>query len=239
MLAASRGHSQIVKLLVQIGRCKLDSADSDGNTLLHHCCMVSQIENSASLAGEMIEAVFKSPKSKALDVSHQNKEGKTALHLAGARGFVSATESLLGRGASVTVTDNRALNPLLACAPNDDVVICLGMMLSVFLSSNTMDSARDSLLSVGSSNCGDVSRFSDVSAVTSNTRLSLSRVLSNSSGKPKRSGTANLTACQEESPQAKNGTSTVGPDSRNGDSSHEISAEHLHNGTTNGDMNLD
>ena len=49
-------------------------------------------------------------------------------------GFVSATESLLGRGASVTVTDNRALNPLLACAPNDDVVICLGMMLSVFLS---------------------------------------------------------------------------------------------------------
>ena len=49
--------------------------------------MVSQIENSASLAGEMIEAVFKSPKSKALDVSHQNKEGKTALHLAGARGM--------------------------------------------------------------------------------------------------------------------------------------------------------
>ena len=72
----------------QIGRCKLDSADSDGNTLLHHCCMVSsQIEKSASLAGEMIEAVFKSPKSKALDVSHQNKEGKTALHLAGARGM--------------------------------------------------------------------------------------------------------------------------------------------------------
>ena len=98
-----------------------------------------------------------------------------------------------------------------------------------------MDSARDSLLSVGSSNCGDVSRFSDVSAVTSNTRLSLSRVLSNSSGKPKRSGTTNLTACQEESPQAKNGTFTVGSDSRNGDSSHE----HLHNGTANGDMNLD
>ena len=71
----------------QTGRCKLESADRDGNTLLHHCCMVSHIENSASLAGEMIEAVFKSPKSKALDVSHQNKEGKTALHLAGARGM--------------------------------------------------------------------------------------------------------------------------------------------------------
>ena len=108
-------------------------------------------------------------------------------------------------------------------------------MSSCSFCSNTMDSA----LSVGSSNCGDVSRFSDVSAVTSNTRLSLSRVLSNSSGKPKRSGTANLTACQEESPQAKNGTFTVCSDSRNGDSSHEISAEHLHNGTTNGDMNLD
>ena len=45
------------------------------------------------------------------------------------------TEHLLSRGASVELADSKGLTPILACAPTDDVVICMAMMMQVL--SNT------------------------------------------------------------------------------------------------------
>lgn len=147
MLAARRSNFRALRDLVEAG-CGLDAADVDGNTVLHHCCLSPSADD--KVVSVMVENILR--KVKGLNVSHQNKEGRTPLHLAASAGLVSVTEHLLSRGASVEVSDSKGLTPILACAPTDEVVICMAMMMQVHSTSH------NSLLSSASLSSLDLSR---------------------------------------------------------------------------------
>ena len=48
-------------------------------------------------------------------------------------GMIDVVETLLTKGASITAVDSKGVSPPLACAANEDVAMCLAMILSVFL----------------------------------------------------------------------------------------------------------
>ena len=54
---------------------------------------------------------------------------RSPLHLAAPRGLVETTELLLRRGADFTATDKKCFTPILACAKDDNVALCLASML--------------------------------------------------------------------------------------------------------------
>ena len=63
--------------------------------------------------------------------------------------MMDVVETLLAKGASVTAVDGRGLSPPLACAANEDVAMCLAMILSVFLATPANSEARRSICSLG------------------------------------------------------------------------------------------
>jgi hypothetical protein len=72
------------------------------------------------------------------------------LHICAPKGMVDVTETLLSKGCSVTVADSRGFTPALACAPNDEVAICLAMILQVcYASQANQESTRKSICSIG------------------------------------------------------------------------------------------
>ncbi len=90
------------------------------------------------------------------------------LHLAAPLGMIDVVETLLTKGASITAVDSKGLSPPLACAANEDVAMCLAMILSVFLATPANSEARRSICSLGSLKLSDSStsfssRLSDVS----------------------------------------------------------------------------
>ena len=85
MLAARRSHAGALGHLLRAAAAyggSLDGTDADGNTLLHHCCLVPDDK----AASAMVEAVLKMAKATNINVSQQNKQGKTPLHLAASTG---------------------------------------------------------------------------------------------------------------------------------------------------------
>ena len=75
------------------------------------------------------------------------------LHLAAPRGLVETTELLLRRGADFTATDKKCFTPILACAKDDNVALCLASMLVEYFknSSNAEGSNRASVGMLGMS----------------------------------------------------------------------------------------
>jgi hypothetical protein len=65
--------------------------------------------------------------------------------------MIDVVETLLARGASVTAVDAKGVAPPLACAANEDVAMCLAMILSVFLSTPANSEARRSICSLSCS----------------------------------------------------------------------------------------
>ena len=70
------------------------------------------------------------------------------LHLAAPLGMMDVVETLLTKGASITAVDSKGLSPPLACAANEDVAMCLAMILSVFLATPANSEARRSICSL-------------------------------------------------------------------------------------------
>lgn len=64
-------------------------------------------------------------------------------------GMIDVVEALLTKGASITAVDSKGLSPPLACAANEDVAVCLAMILSVFLATPANSEARRSICSLG------------------------------------------------------------------------------------------
>ncbi len=69
------------------------------------------------------------------------------LHIAARNGLVVVTQTLLEKGASLTVIDVNGYNPALSCAPNAAVADCLSMIIHIMIDSVTNNGRRsDSLI---------------------------------------------------------------------------------------------
>merc|ERR1712156_77850 len=101
--------------------------------------------------------ILKTTTSKSICISHQNKKGQTPLHLAAPLGMIDVVETLLTKGASITAVDSKGNSPPLACAANEDVAMCLAMILSVFLATPANSIARRSICSLSSLRLSDSS----------------------------------------------------------------------------------
>ena len=88
------------------------------------------------------------------------------LHLAAPLGMMDVVETLLAKGASVAAVDGRGLSPPLSCAANEDVAMCLAMILSVFLATPANSEARRSICSLSSMRLSDLSFSSRLSEVS-------------------------------------------------------------------------
>jgi len=71
--------------------------------------------------------------------------------------MIDVVETLLTKGASITAVDSNVLSPPLACAANEDVAMCLAMILSVFLATPANSKARRSICSLSSLRLSDSS----------------------------------------------------------------------------------
>ncbi|XP_059086810.1 serine/threonine-protein phosphatase 6 regulatory ankyrin repeat subunit A-like isoform X2 [Tigriopus californicus] len=131
-IAIRRKANDIVELLLK-HEAKLDETDPKGNTALHHACKTSD---------PLALAILKACSSNQDIINMQNVEGQSALHLTGANGFVESTDFLVSHGASVTLVDNRGYTPVLACAPNDNVALCLATMFAEYLKCPLSDTRR-------------------------------------------------------------------------------------------------
>jgi len=79
------------------------------------------------------------------------------LHIAARNGLVVVTQTLLEKGASVTVIDVDGYNPALSCAPNAAVADCLSMIIHIMIDSvNTNNGRRSDSLSLSNLNLGNV-----------------------------------------------------------------------------------
>lgn len=156
MMACYMGHQLIVESLLEKS-CDVDVADTNGDTALHIACRKGH-EVIASL-------ILKATTSKSDCISHQNKKGQTPLHLAAPLGMIDVVETLLTKGASITAVDSKGLSPPLACASNEDVAMCLAMILSVFLATPANSEARRSICSLSSLRLSDSSFSTRLSEV--------------------------------------------------------------------------
>ena len=66
------------------------------------------------------------------------------MHLAAPRGLVETTELLLRRGADFTATDKKCFTPILACAKDDNVALCLASMLVEYFKNSENNAAEGS-----------------------------------------------------------------------------------------------
>ena len=67
------------------------------------------------------------------------------MHIAARNGLVAATQTLLEKGASVTMIDVNGYTPALACAPNAPVADCLSMIIHIMTDSLSNGRRSDSL----------------------------------------------------------------------------------------------
>jgi len=103
-LAVERGHSGIVKTLVNNGASLTSIAPNEGTTLLHKACwmgheyMVNYLLDTGAFKGELLD--------------HKDTWGRTALHFAAFRGSVAVCKRLVDEGASgVMEADNWGNRP--------------------------------------------------------------------------------------------------------------------------------
>ena len=81
------------------------------------------------------------------------------LHIAASRHLVDTCELLLIKGASVSVTDNQGLNPVLATATTDDAVTCLTMLLeAVKMETQTSRLSRTSVIHAARRSVGSIGK---------------------------------------------------------------------------------
>uniref|UniRef100_A0A671V047 Ankyrin repeat domain 52a n=1 Tax=Sparus aurata TaxID=8175 RepID=A0A671V047_SPAAU len=110
MVAADKGHSGTVAILLHRAKADLTLLDENRNTALHLACSKVRIIHTLSLTLSLFLA--------------------RPLHLAARNGLATVVQALLSRGATVLAVDEEGHTPALACAPNKDVADCLALILS-------------------------------------------------------------------------------------------------------------
>uniref|UniRef100_A0A673CJY6 Ankyrin repeat domain 52a n=1 Tax=Sphaeramia orbicularis TaxID=375764 RepID=A0A673CJY6_9TELE len=111
MVAADKGHSGTVAILLHRAKADLTLLDENRNTALHLAC--------SKLTSRCASCLSDSP-----------SVCSRPLHLAARNGLATVVQALLSRGATVLAVDEEGHTPALACAPNKDVADCLALILS-------------------------------------------------------------------------------------------------------------
>lgn len=144
IMLAAKGHACVLELLLT--QCvDLSKRDRNGNTALHHACLASA-ESAALMLLERIT------ESELIDAA--NSDLRTPLHIAARNGLVAVTQTLLEKGASVTVIDVNGYNPALSCAPNARVADCLSMIIHIMIDSVRTNGRKSGSLNLSSLSLG-------------------------------------------------------------------------------------
>uniref|UniRef100_A0A8D3E7I7 Ankyrin repeat domain 52a n=1 Tax=Scophthalmus maximus TaxID=52904 RepID=A0A8D3E7I7_SCOMX len=110
MVAADKGHSGTVAILLHRAKADLTLLDDNRNTALHLACSKVWISFPSLTPSHLLSC--------------------RPLHLAARNGLATVVQALLSRGATVLAVDEEGHTPALACAPNKDVADCLALILS-------------------------------------------------------------------------------------------------------------
>ncbi|XP_054775822.1 uncharacterized protein LOC129284383 [Prosopis cineraria] len=113
-VAASSGHSQMVKILASAeGSAKvINSADEEGWAPIHSAASIGNLE--------IVETLL----DKGADVNLQNNGGRTALHYAASKGWLKIAEILISHGAKINVKDKVGSTPLHRAASTGNSELC-------------------------------------------------------------------------------------------------------------------
>ncbi|KAM4736801.1 LOW QUALITY PROTEIN: serine/threonine-protein phosphatase 6 regulatory ankyrin repeat subunit C [Anableps anableps] len=120
MVAADRGLSGTVAILLHRAKADLTLLDENRNTALHLACSKAHEMCALLILGEIHNPTLINATNSALQMP-----------LPAARnGLATVVQALLSRGATVLAVDEEGHTPALACAPNKDVADCLALILS-------------------------------------------------------------------------------------------------------------
>uniref|UniRef100_A0A7N6AJ32 Ankyrin repeat domain 52 n=1 Tax=Anabas testudineus TaxID=64144 RepID=A0A7N6AJ32_ANATE len=121
MVAADKGHSGTVAILLHRAKADLTLLDDNRNTALHLACSKAHEMCALLILGEIHSPTL---------INATNSALQMPLHLAARNGLATVVQALLSRGATVLAVDEDGHTPALACAPNKDVADCLALILS-------------------------------------------------------------------------------------------------------------
>ncbi|XP_034053972.1 serine/threonine-protein phosphatase 6 regulatory ankyrin repeat subunit C-like isoform X1 [Gymnodraco acuticeps] len=121
MVAADKGHSGTVAILLHRAKADLTLLDENKNTALHLACSKAHEMCALLILGEIHSPTL---------INATNSTLQMPLHLAARNGLATVVQALLSRGATVLAVDEEGHTPALACAPNKDVADCLALILS-------------------------------------------------------------------------------------------------------------
>uniref|UniRef100_A0A8C5C669 Ankyrin repeat domain 52a n=1 Tax=Gadus morhua TaxID=8049 RepID=A0A8C5C669_GADMO len=121
MVAADKGQSGTVAILLHRAKADLTLLDDNGNTALHLACSKAHEMCALLILGEIHSPAL---------INASNSALQMPLHLAARNGLATVVQALLSRGATVLAVDEEGHTPALACAPNKDVADCLALILS-------------------------------------------------------------------------------------------------------------
>ncbi|TSP79431.1 Serine/threonine-protein phosphatase 6 regulatory ankyrin repeat subunit C [Bagarius yarrelli] len=128
MVAADKGKSGAVALLLHRAKADLSLLDVNRNTALHLAC---------SKAHEMCAMLILKEIHNPILINATNSMLQMPLHIAARNGLATVVQALLNRGATVLAVDEEGHTPALACAPNKAVADCLALILSTMKPSSS------------------------------------------------------------------------------------------------------
>nr|XP_015199568.1 PREDICTED: LOW QUALITY PROTEIN: serine/threonine-protein phosphatase 6 regulatory ankyrin repeat subunit C [Lepisosteus oculatus] len=121
MVAADRGQTAAVEILLHRAKADLTLMDVNKNTALHLACSKGHEMCALLILGETHDQAL---------INATNSALQMPLHIAARNGLATVVQVLLSRGATVLAVDEEGHTPALACAPNKDVADCLALILS-------------------------------------------------------------------------------------------------------------
>uniref|UniRef100_A0AAR2IMT2 Ankyrin repeat domain 52 n=1 Tax=Pygocentrus nattereri TaxID=42514 RepID=A0AAR2IMT2_PYGNA len=121
MVAADKGRSGAVALLLHRAKADLSLLDENRNTALHLACSKICFKGWRHFCSVILSS--------------------RPLHIAARNGLATVVQALLSRGATVLAVDEEGHTPALACAPNKAVADCLALILSTMKPSSSTSSS--------------------------------------------------------------------------------------------------
>jgi len=127
--AASNGHVEVVRVLLEDGRCNIDARTDDGSTAL----WIAALQGHNDVVQKLVQH--------GADVNACTHDGRSALYAAAYRGHAKVVETLLKAGADPSMKNSDASTPVhMACYEGHSSVVDVFLQagLDLTLSSNTV-----------------------------------------------------------------------------------------------------
>ncbi|KAG7389746.1 M-phase phosphoprotein 8 [Phytophthora pseudosyringae] len=113
-IASRKGHSEVVKLLLQHNAAS-NLPDEEGNTALHYAANIETVE-------VLLNSAFRT------NANIPNRRGRTPLHIAAARGDVAVVAYLIRHGAEQDIVDDQGQNAFHHAAANGNTAVTLVLL---------------------------------------------------------------------------------------------------------------